>query len=409
MHASERPLHVIIVNAGFVAEPRDPDIFLNRHVQLTGWAQALASEGVHVTVCQRFHRRADRRRDGVEYRFVAGPAQGLFRGAARIADDAVKLAHRLSALGDVVVHVNGLRFPLAVGRLARRLPGSAALLLRHRSERPGSAFHRAIQRRAFRRVDGYLFSHRDLAEPWRDARVVPDAADVHEVLEASSALTPVPPMVARQRHGMAGNPVVLWSGRLERQKDPLTVLRGFRKFVETHPEARLYMVFKSDHLRPEVEAECAASPVLSDTVSVLGERPHSSMHALFSAADIFVQGSRSDESGLGVLDAMACGAVPVVTRIPTFRSMLGERDGETKIGALWEPGCADSCAAALGRVADCALAGQQHATRMQFEKYWSWNALALGAVRAYRTAVDRRRALSEPTPSASIAHAGSAS
>jgi glycosyltransferase involved in cell wall biosynthesis len=409
MHASDRSLHVIIVNAGYIAEPRDPDIFLNRHVRLTGWAQALDHEGVHVHVCQRFHRRADRKRDEVNYRFIAGPAQGLFRGAARIADDAAKLAHQLCRRGDVVVHVNGLRYPLAVGRLARRLPRSAALLLQHRSEQPGSALHRAVQRRAFRRVDGYFFSHRDLAEPWRSARVVADTADVHQLMETSSTLTPVPPMVARQRHGMAGNPVVLWAGRLQRDKDPLTVLRGFRRFVDTHPEAHLYMVFRNDDLRPVIEAECAASPALASTVSILGERPYSSMHTLFSAADIFIQGNRRDENSLGTLDAMACGAVPVVTNLPTFRAMLGERDGEPEVGALWEPGDAENCAAALCRVADRALAGQQHATRMRFEKRWCWSALAVDAVRAYRSAVVRRLRLTGPSHSSAVVHAGSAS
>ena len=60
--------------------------------------------------------------------------------------------------------------------------------------------------------------------------------------------------------------------------------------------------------------------------------PHADMPAWFSAADLFVVGSHHEGSGYALMEACACGAVPVVSDIPTFRLLAGGA------GALWPPG-----------------------------------------------------------------------
>ena len=47
------------------------------------------------------------------------------------------------------------------------------------------------------------------------------------------------------------------------------------------------------------------------------------MAVCYSAADLFVVGSHHQGSGYALMEACACGAVPVVTAIPTFRLMPG--------------------------------------------------------------------------------------
>ena len=58
------------------------------------------------------------------------------------------------------------------------------------------------------------------------------------------------------------------------------------------------------------------------------------MTTFYSAADLFVVGSHHEGSGYALMEACACGAVPVVTGIPTFRLLTGSGS----IGALWTPG-----------------------------------------------------------------------
>ena len=54
------------------------------------------------------------------------------------------------------------------------------------------------------------------------------------------------------------------------------------------------------------------------------------------AADLFVLGSHQEGSGYSVIEALACGLPPIVTDIPSFRSLTGEG----AVGALWP--CGDS-------------------------------------------------------------------
>src|SRR3546814_7612096 len=61
------------------------------------------------------------------------------------------------------------------------------------------------------------------------------------------------------------------------------------------------------------------------------------------AADLFVSGSHAEGCGYSLLEALACGATPVVTDIPAFRALTG--DGA--IGRLWPPGDAVRLAEAL--------------------------------------------------------------
>src|SRR5262249_57697044 len=85
-----------------------------------------------------------------------------------------------------------------------------------------------------------------------------------------------------------------------------------------------------------------------------GGGPASEMAAVLSAADLFVLASRKEGSGYALLEAMACGAVPVVTDIPAHRALLG--GGTLGLGAaaprlLWPVGDPGAFARALLDVA----------------------------------------------------------
>ena len=49
------------------------------------------------------------------------------------------------------------------------------------------------------------------------------------------------------------------------------------------------------------------------------------------AADLFVLGSHREGSGYSLIEALACGLPPIVTDIPSFRSLTGAG----VVGALW--------------------------------------------------------------------------
>lgn len=63
---------------------------------------------------------------------------------------------------------------------------------------------------------------------------------------------------------------------------------------------------------------------------------------------MLVAGSRHEGSGYAVIEALACGVVPVVTDIAPFRALTDRG----RVGALWPVGNAERLARALSAPAD---------------------------------------------------------
>ena len=237
-----------------------------------------------------------------------------------------------------------------------------------------------------RAADAFLFAADEHADAWRQAGFIADDQAVYQVMPASSTLHQVPRVDAREESGLHGSPVVLWVGRLNANKDPLTVLDGFERALPDLPDATLSMIFGTGELFEDVRARIARSPALSARVRLAGVVPHERMAVFYSAADLFVVGSYHEGSGYSLMEACACGAVPVVTDIPTFRLLTGAG----AVGALWTPGDADSCAGALAQVGRRDLLAERVRLADHFTRELSWDAVGHRAVEIYRKVLQTR-------------------
>jgi len=366
---------VIVLHANFDFDRKltDPDQLLERYTTLTGWSQALLEAGAsRVVVVQRFHHHSIVTRNGVEYHFGR-------RGQ-------VAPAELASA---EIAHVNGLKFPMQTRLLRARLRRRTPIVAQDHASGPppARAAARAMRRWGFRTVDAFLFTAAPQADAWRAANIIRHQQRIYEVLEASTKLRPMARAAARDASGVDGSPALLWVGRLNANKDPLTVLTGFERIVVPCPDASLTMVFGSDELLPEVRSKLSASPALGRRVRLVGYVPQEELPAYYSAADIFVLGSHHEGSGYALIEACACGAVPVVTRIPAFRAIVG--DGAR--GALWPPGDAIGLANALLQTANRDLAGLRAGLAVHFANELSWTAVGRRALDIYAEVRARRR------------------
>lgn len=237
---------------------------------------------------------------------------------------------------DAVI-VQGLLYPLQVIALRYRLGRQTTILVQHHGERPPAhPVKRFFLRLSDKYVDAYLFTSAGNAEEWLALGAISHAIKVHEVLEASTYLQQQDKELSRQALGMSGTANFLWVGRLNRGKDPLTVLKGFHQYSLTNPTAALYMIYQDDDLLGEVKAFISTSGM--QNVHLVGRVAREQLAQWYSAADFYLSGSHREGSGYALIECMACGCIPVVTDIPPFRAITGGG----QYGLLYTPGDADS-------------------------------------------------------------------
>jgi glycosyltransferase involved in cell wall biosynthesis len=366
-------MKVAIVNAVWDARARTPAEILDRFRTLTGWANAVRAAGAaDVQVFQRFHHAAELDRQQVGYRFIFDGRRPQpspwYDGAA--------LCEAITAYAPDVVHINGLDQPRLTRRLRRRLPASAIVVQDHGGFDPLaiSASRRAWMRHGLDAADALLVATPPQRDVFAASGVAPATLRVVDVMEASTSLR-VQGERAR-RVGLA----VLFVGRLNANKDPLTVLDGFALFLKQRPDATFAFVYDNDELEGAIRSRLATDQTLAANVSLVGAVRHEDLAAVYARADLFVLGSHREGSGYAALEALACGVIPLLTDIPSFRWITD--DG--RVGALWRLGDSGSLSDALVRVTSSALEPQRRAVRAHFERHFTWDAIGRRAMEVYR-------------------------
>ena len=241
--------------------------------------------------------------------------------------------------------MEGFIFPLQVILLKLQL-GKASSIITTSWERPFSGLKRIFQILAGKCIDAYLFTSIGNSDDWIRQQIIKDERKCHEVLEASSLLSPLDKQQSRSLLNIGPGIVFLWVGRLDENKDPLTVLSAFQNYLSINAAARLYMIYHTEELLPYINNLLKSDPVLKGAVVLIGKVPHSTLASWYSAADIYISASRREGSGYALLEAMSCGCVPVVTCIPSFRKITGNGT----VGFLYPPGDVKYLCAILGQI-----------------------------------------------------------
>lgn len=386
----DKILHVIVINYNHYGRFPTLKAMLAHYYNLMGWSEGLVAAGAQVTVFQRYRRDVDLHKQGIPYHFITeyGPNLRPWQIPWRINRQVQALCmHNIQADVPTVVHMNGLVFPLPTRVLRLMLPRPVPLVVQHHGSHPMHGWKRWVQRASLRGLDGYLFAATPLAQEWVHAEVIPSLSVVYETMEGSSLFTYRDRPLARASTGMKGNPILFWAGNLDDNKDPLTILTGFEHILPTYPAARLYMAFRRESLLAEVTARIADSTALKQSVTLLGRLGREQVPDYFNSADLFVQGSAKEGSGLAVLDALACGVIPVVTDIPSFRALTDNG----RIGALWPVGDVAGFVTALQQVLARPIQPQSEAARRLFDQRWSFAAIAQQILPIYQALWQQRQ------------------
>ncbi|MGX7708732.1 MSMEG_0565 family glycosyltransferase [Methylobacterium sp. Gmos1] len=286
----------------------------------------------------------------VAARPVAGTTADLVR--ARITDYLRHFATPASCDFDVFHAHDGIGGnALATLKHRRLIPGFARTV--HHVDSFSDPLLAEWQDRSIREARRLLCVSRLWAE-WigqdlgRPADIVGNGVDLtafrREPTQADAAL--------RGRLGLGPGPVILSVGGFEERKNTAGIVAAFARLRERHPRAQLVIAGGATLLdHAAYRARClaalsAAGLALGPGQAVIetGPVPQGDMPALYRVADALAFPSWKEGFGLCVLEAMACGTIPIVSRQPPFTEYLAETD------ALFvDPADAEAIAVAMAR------------------------------------------------------------
>ena len=138
-------------------------------------------------------------------------------------------------------------------------------------------------------------------------------------------------------------------GRIRAQKGTDVFVDAMIATLPNHPEAYGLVMGRATDQHKDFEQglkDKVAAAGLSDRILFLPEVPVWEMAKYYQVLDLYIAPQRWEGFGLTPLEAMACGAPSIATRVGAFEELIAE--GET--GTLVDPGDLDQMVAATGAI-----------------------------------------------------------
>ncbi|WP_400076062.1 glycosyltransferase family 4 protein [Winogradskyella sp. R77965] len=213
-------------------------------------------------------------------------------------------------------------------------------------------------------IDAFLFTGKENAKLWVDQGIF-NSKKIYEVMEGATTFSDSP-NVSRLPKSF------LWVGRLNENKDPITIVNAFRQFLQIEPMAKLTMIYHTEELLPSIKELMNKDEQLKTALILKGKVAHQDMEGIYRLNEFFVLGSHAEGSGYALHEAMACGCIPVVTDIASFMFMTN--NGYCAL--LFRPSDENSCIEALKKTQDIDITTYRKRVLNQVDSKLSPNAIA---------------------------------
>lgn len=324
-------MRIVFLSYHFSPDISSSEEWIERIKFYIGWNECLAKKHIVIRVDQ-INYKDNFEHNGIQFYCVDdGKKKNYFPG---------KLNRFVKKLNPDIILVSSFLYPLQVIQLRRCVGNKVKIILQHHAEKQFKGLKRYVQYFASRKVDAFLFTSYKTGIEWVKNKNLDSVNKIHELLEVSSTFYPVNKITAIEKTNISGWPVFLWVGRLNQNKDPLTVVKAFMKFSLLQPNATLYMIFQTDELINEINEFLAPEPGIRP-IKLVGKIPHDDLLYWFNSADFYVSASYYEGSGTALCEAISCGCIPVVSDIPSFKTISGN------VGLFFEPGNENSLLSAL--------------------------------------------------------------
>ncbi|MBV1922557.1 MAG: glycosyltransferase family 4 protein [Flavobacteriaceae bacterium] len=228
-----------------------------------------------------------------------------------------------------VIYIQGLGYPHFIIIMKWFLKSDTKILVHDHANSIPKKSKFFIFKKADSYVHNYLFTSKQLAEPWLKMGLISSEEKIIECVEGSTQFK-FNPEIKKEKNSF------LWVGRLDKNKDPLTVLNAFKEY-QNHTNAILTMFYTETELLSEVR-DFIKTNSLEKNIVLKGAIKNEELEFWYQKSEFFILGSRKEGGPFSLIEAMACGCIPVVTNIPAHFAMTNQGT----CGYLFEPGNSDS-------------------------------------------------------------------
>jgi glycosyltransferase involved in cell wall biosynthesis len=304
-------------------------------------------------------------KDGIKYEFIKGKNKKW--------NMHLSLFYKLKKHKPTAIFIHSFMFAWQIIILRLFVGKKTKIIVQNHAELPFRYPKLIIQKIAAKCIDIYFLVSFEQAPIWIQRKVFDSQKKIREIMEGSTLFTYRNKSDSKKELHFEGDTLFLWCGSLNKNKDPLTILTAFEKYSQVNPTSYLYMVFNSSELINEVK-EFIESNSLHQQVILLGRLPYKELEKYYCAADFFLLGSSREGSGFSLCEAMACGCIPIVSNIPSFKKMTDEG----KCGFLFTPGDAEGLYRVLMKLPTIDKASFIKKVIDKFNKDLSFQAIASG-------------------------------
>lgn len=272
---------------------------------------------------------------------------------------------------DVIV-VHGMRSPIQV-LLLRLITGRKSRIVIQ--DHGGGYFQHAVkkffQRLADKVADAYFFTSLQQADILLQEGIINEKKKIREVMEISSVFKPLKKDDARKITNVSQNDTYVWVGRLNANKDPMLAVKAFTEYISDGRNASLYMIFQSEELLPEIQGWLNEYSHAAKHIHLIGKVEHQQLQYWYNSVDFIISTSHYEAGGVSVCEGMSCGCIPILSDIPSFRSMTNGQ-----CGIIFEQGNHHALLQALQASALINKEDERQKTLTCFDKYLSFKAIA---------------------------------
>jgi glycosyltransferase involved in cell wall biosynthesis len=310
-----------IVNISHVSFPdeHDPEQWIQKSLFFKGIWEAVACLD-EVIFIDFIGYEGKLKRNGIEYWFYRKTKEAL-----RLPVDIHRAVAKQNP--DVIV-VHGMRSPLQVLSL-RLISGRKSRIVIQ--DHGGGYFQHPVkkffQRLADKVADVYFFTSMQQADILLNEGIISDKRKIMEVMEISSIFKGFEKDGARAITNVSGKDTYIWVGRLNANKDPMLAVKAFTEYISDGRNASLYMVFDNEELLPEIQSWLKEYSYAARHIHLVGKVEHQQLQYWYSSVDFIISTSQYEAGGVSVCEGMSCGCIPILSDIPSFRSMTNDQCG----------------------------------------------------------------------------------